>query len=136
MREKTNSWERTTGQAGCGKETLQGYACKITEPTEHGHPRVVGIQGWLWAHLIYVQKTREGCGCFWGLFWGFPRKTPGKSRENCWKKFPEWQNATNSRISGTGKGKPAGNLGSTLPGTLSPPSEFQPSRVFLICGLG
>ena len=31
-------------------------------------------------------------------------------------------NATNSRISGTRKGKPAGNLGSTLPGPSSPPS--------------
>ena len=59
------------------------------------------------------QKTREGCGCFRGLF---SRKTPGKFQENCWKNFPESRNATNSRISGTGKGKPAGNLGPTLPG--------------------
>ena len=74
-----------------------------------------------------------------GCVRGFPRKTPGKSRENCWKIFPESRNATNSRTSGTGKGKPAGNLGSTLPETLSLPSgggifwnrQFQPSRVFL-----
>ena len=39
-------------------------------------------------------------------------KVPGKLLEI----FPEPQNATHSRISGTGKGKPAGNLGSTLPG--------------------
>ena len=52
---------------------------------------------------------------FPGSVRGFPRKTPGKSRENCWKIFPESRNATNSRILGTGKGKPAGNLGSTLP---------------------
>ena len=45
---------------------------------------------------------------------GFSRKTPGKSRENCWKNVPESRNATNSRISGTGKGEPARNLGSTL----------------------
>ena len=44
-----------------------------------------------------------------------PRNTPGKSREKCWKIFPKSWNAANSRISGTGKGKPAGNLGSTLP---------------------
>ena len=35
--------------------------------------------------------------------------------------------ATNSRISGTGKGKPAGNLGSTLPG----PCPHLPCGVFL-----
>ena len=40
-------------------------------------------------------------------------KVPGKLLG---KIFPESRNATNSRISGTGKGKPAGNLGSTLPG--------------------
>ena len=54
LREKANSWVRTKGQAGCGREKLQGYACKVTEPTENGHPRVVGIQGWLWAHLKQV----------------------------------------------------------------------------------
>ena len=57
---------------------------------------------------------------------GFPRKTPGKSQENSWKSFPEASNATNSRISGTGKGKPAGNLGLTLPG----PGPHLPCGVF------
>ena len=51
-----------------------------------------------------------------GVCSGVPRKTPGKSRENCWKNFPESRDATDSRISGTGNGKPAGNLGSALPG--------------------
>ena len=45
---------------------------------------------------------------------------------------------SNSRISGTGKGKPAANIGSTLPWALCRPSmrgvfrnrQFQPSRVF------
>ena len=46
LREKTNSWERTEGQAGCGREKLQGYACKVLEPTEWAskggvYPRVV-----------------------------------------------------------------------------------------------
>ena len=59
---------------------------------------------------VTYQKTREGCGCFWG------RKVPGKFGKTAGKNFPESPNATNSRISGTGKGKPAGNLGSTLPG--------------------
>ena len=54
--------------------------------------------------------------------------------------FPESRNATNYRISGTGKGKPAGNLGSTLPGPWPHlpgggggfgNRQFQPSRVFL-----
>ena len=58
---------------------------------------------------------------------GFSGKTPGKSRENCWKIFPESRNATNSMISGTGKGKPAANLGSTLPG----PCPHLPCRVLL-----
>ena len=40
--------------------------------------------------------------------------------------FPESPNAANSRISGTGKGKPAGNLGSTLPG----PCPHLPCGVF------
>ena len=71
------------------------------------------------------RKESENSRRLWlfpGSVRGFPRKTPGKSRENCWKISPESRNATNSRISGTGKGKPAGKVGSTLPGTLSPPS--------------
>ena len=64
---------------------------------------------------------------FPGSVRGFSRKTPGKSRENCWKIFPESRNATNSRIWGTGKGQPAGNLGSTLPG----PRPHLPCGMFL-----
>ena len=64
------------------------------------------------------------------------RKASGKFGEI----FPESQNAFNSRISSTGKGKPSANLGSTLRWTLSQPSvrgvfwnrQFQPSRVFTI----
>ena len=63
--------------------------------------------------LLISQKT--GLWLFPGSVRGFPRKTPGKSRENCWKTFPESRNATDPRISGTGKGKPDVNLGSTLP---------------------
>ena len=51
-----------------------------------------------------------------GCVRGFSRKTPGKSRENCWINFPKSRTATNSRISDTGKSKPAGNPGSVLPG--------------------
>ena len=54
---------------------------------------------------------------FLGSVRGFSRKTPGKSRENCRIILPESRSATNSRILGTGKGKPAGNLGATLPGS-------------------
>ena len=63
---------------------------------------------------IFSENSRR-LWLFLGSVRGFSRKTPGKSRENCWNIFPEAPNATNSRISGTGKGKPAGNLGSTLP---------------------
>ena len=78
------------------------------------------------AQCFLNQKTREGCGCFRGPCRSFWRKVPGKVRENCWKIFLESPNATNSRISGTGKGKPARNLGSTLPG----PCPHLPCGVF------
>ena len=74
-----------------------------------------------------TQKTREGLWLFPGSVQGFSRRTPGKSQENCWKIFPESRNATNFRISGTGKDKPAGNLGATLPG----PCPNLPCGVFL-----
>ena len=64
----------------------------------------------------FDQKAREGCGCFRGLFGGsrgILRESPGKIAG---KLFPESRNATNSGISGTRKGQPAGNLGTTLPG--------------------
>ena len=48
-------------------------------------------------------------GILAGVLEESPGKIPGKLLENC---SPESPNATNSRISGTGKGKPAGNLGS------------------------
>ena len=41
-----------------------------------------------------------------GVCSGVPEENSGKVPGNCWKNFPESQNATNSRISGTGKGKP------------------------------
>ena len=31
--------------------------------------------------VLFYQKTREGCGCFWGL----SGSSGGKFRENCWK---------------------------------------------------
>ena len=52
------------------------------------------------------------------------RKVPGKIAG---KLLPKSRNATKSRISGTGKGKPAGNLGSTLPG----PCPHLPCGVFI-----
>ena len=79
------------------------------------------------------QKAREGCGCyFWGLF--------GGSWEIFQEKFSRAAKCFNSRISGTGKGKSAANLGSTLPLELVPTfcagrfrnRQLQPSRVFLI----
>ena len=43
------------------------------------------------------QKTREGCGCFRSVQW-IPRKTPGKSQENCWNNLPKSQNAFKNSI--------------------------------------
>ena len=47
---------------------------------------------------------------------GVPEENSGKVAGKLLDIFPESQNAANSRILGTGKGKPATNLGSTLPG--------------------
>ena len=75
-------------------------------------------------------------GVFAGVLEESAGKTPGKLLENC----PESRNALHSRISGTGKGKPAANIGSTLPWTLCRPSmqgvfrnrQLRPSQDFLI----
>ena len=45
-----------------------------------------------------------------GVWSGVLKENSEKSRENCWKNFPGSRNATNSGISGTGKGKPAGTV--------------------------
>ena len=76
---------------------------------------------------LLVRKLEKAV-LFPGPVRGFSRKTPGKSRENCWIIFPKSRNATNSRISGTKKGKPAGNLGSIPPG---PCPQFRVWGVFL-----
>ena len=77
----------------------------------------VGVTGTFLSELPHPQLSENSrrLWLFPGSVRGFSRKTPGKSRENCWKNFPESRNATCSSISGTGKGKPAGNLGPTLP---------------------
>ena len=105
----------------------------MSVPESH-HPRGTTLREALRGNL----PLRELCGglsegggsensrrlwLFPGSVRGFSRKTPGNSREDCWK---EARNATNSRISGTGKGEPAGNLGSTLPG----PCPHSPCGVF------
>ena len=69
----------------------------------------------------------EGCGCFPGSVRGFSRKTPGKSRGKLLKMFPESEMLQILGFSGSGKGKPAGNLGSTLP----EPCPHLPCGVFL-----
>ena len=74
----------------------------------------------------FISENSRRLWLFPGSVRGFSGKTPGKCRENCWKNFPESRNATNFRISGTRKGKPAGNLGSTLPG----PCPHLPCGVF------
>ena len=75
-----------------------------------------------------VTHESENSRRLW-LFLGSLREFWRKSRENsenCWKHVPESPNPTHSRIWGTGKGKPAGNLGSTLPG----PCPHLPCGVF------
>ena len=50
-----------------------------------------------------------------GIGSGVPEENSGKIAGKLLEIFPESRNASNSRIWGTGKGKPAANLGSTLP---------------------
>ena len=61
---------------------------------------------------LFSENSRK----LWLFLWpfqGFPRIKPRES-------LTDSQNALNSRISGTRKGKPAANLGSTLSWTLCP----------------
>ena len=51
---------------------------------------------------------------FPGSLWGFPRESLALAG------FPESRSAWSTRVSGTGKGPPDTNLGSTLPWTLCP----------------
>ena len=66
----------------------------------------------LYSRIKKNQKTREGCGCFRGLFGG----SPGKLRESPGKIagifFPDREML---QILGFRAGRPAANLGSTLP---------------------
>ena len=64
-----------------------------------------------WYVFFFVRKLEKAVAGIGGNF-----------QEKCWNFVLKSQHALNSRISGTGKGKPAANLGSTLPGTLSQPS--------------
>ena len=87
------------------------------------------------------RQTSESSRSLWlfpGSARGFPTKISGKSQESCWKMFPELRNALNSRIWGTGKGRPAANLLPHRPEPCRPSArgcfwkrQFQPSRVFL-----
>ena len=61
-----------------------------------------------------------------GVCSGVPEENSGKVPGKLLEIFSESRNATNSMISDTGKGKPAGNLGLTLPG----PCPHLPCGVF------
>ena len=91
-----------------------------------GGPHVAHTALILLLLLSFGQKTREGCGCFRDPF-GASRKNSGKYLKYC-----KTRSALHSRISGAGKSKPAVNLGSTVPWTLSPPSGRD---VFCSCSL-
>ena len=66
----------------------------------------------LWGIISKLEKAVAVSGVCLGVLQESSGKVPGKLLE---KMFAELRNATNSRISGTGKGRPAGNLRSTLP---------------------
>ena len=78
-------------------------------------------------HILQMQKSYERCilsensrrlWLFLGSVQEFCRKVSGKLQEIAGKFCPESRNALNCRISGTGKGKPAADIGSTLPWAL------------------
>ena len=48
--------------------------------------RAFCFRGWKLPQGLY---NRSKLWLFQGSVWGFSGKTPGKSRENCWKIFPE-----------------------------------------------
>ena len=62
-----------------------------------------------------------------GVCSGVPEENSRKAPRKLLDNFSKLRNATNSGFSGTGKGKPAANLGSTLPG----PCPHLPRGVFL-----
>ena len=67
----------------------------------------------------FIQKTREAVAVS-GICSGVPEENSGGiAVKIAGEILLASQNAFNSRNSGTGKGKPAANLGPTLPGTLS-----------------
>ena len=65
--------------------------------------------------LLTLRKLEKAVAVS-GVCLGVPEENSGKAPGNSWKCLAGAPNAVNSRISGTRKGKPAGNLGSTLPG--------------------
>ena len=75
-----------------------------------------------------------------GICSGVPEENSGKIAGKLLEFFPESRSASHARISGTGKAKPAANIGSTLSWALCRPSvqgvfrnrQLQPSRVFLM----
>ena len=69
----------------------------------------------------YIRKLKRAVAAS-GICWGGPEENSGKITGKLLENVPESRNALNSSTSGTGKGKPAANLWSTLPGTLSKPS--------------
>ena len=74
---------------------------------------------WVFCHSENSRRLWLFPGSVRGFLRTKLRESPGKSSKS--------PHATNSGISGTGKGKPAGNLGSTLPGHC----PHLPCRVFL-----
>ena len=65
------------------------------------------------AKIRKLEKAVAVSGVYSGVLEENSRESPGKIAGKC---FPNREVLQNSRISGTAKGKPAGNLGKTLPG--------------------
>ena len=105
------AFAKTSGNGGLckGKWSLEADFANISPTSGRTQPTQKETFS---SFLRKLEKAVAVSGVLAGVLEESPRKIPGKLLDN----FPESPNATNSRISGTGKGKPAGNLGSTLPG--------------------
>ena len=91
------------------------YKCRWTKSRQRACQKTRLPKGLELFVSLLIQKTREGCGCCQD-----PENIRGFSGKTLGRRFPN--RTWSCGILGIGKGKPAANLGWTLPWTLSPPS--------------
>ena len=76
--------------------------------------KILGKEGAFQGIMLRIRTFSENSRKLWlfpGTFWGFPRKTPGKSRDNCWKTFPNCDMLQILGFGAPGKANLPGTLG-------------------------